>query len=101
MPGDYLVGSGDTIQVFAWMDPELSANVAVRPDGKISTPLVEDMIASGETPRALARDVEGVLAEHACQPKVNVIVTRTVITYRQVRSSGRREHRRALRIATA
>lgn len=88
VPGDYLVGPGDAIQVFVWMNPELSANVAVRPDGRISTPLVEDMVASGKTPFALARDIEGVLGEYVRKPKVNVIVTQAVSTYRQVKVVG-------------
>src|SRR4051794_25210572 len=59
---DYLIGPGDTLQVFVWRNPELTTTVPVRPDGKISTPLVEDMTAVGKTPSQLARDVEKVLA---------------------------------------
>lgn len=88
VPDDYVVGPGDSIQVFVWMNPELSANIAVRPDGKISTPLVEDMVAAGKTPSSLARDIEGVLGEYVRQPKVNVIVTQAVSTYRQVKVVG-------------
>jgi polysaccharide export outer membrane protein len=88
VPGDYLVGPGDSIQVFVWMNPELSANIAVRPDGKISTPLVEDMVAAGKTPSELARDIEGVLGEYVRQPRVNVIVTQAVSTYRQIKVVG-------------
>jgi polysaccharide export outer membrane protein len=85
---DYVIGPGDAIQVFVWMNPELSTNVAVRPDGKISTPLVEDMVAAGKTPTNLARDVERVLAEYIRQPKVNVIVTQAISTFRQVKVVG-------------
>jgi polysaccharide export outer membrane protein len=88
VPDDYVVGPGDSIQVFVWMNPELSANVAVRPDGKISTPLVEDMVAAGKTPSTLARDIEGVLGDYLKQPKVNVIVVQAVSTYRQVKVVG-------------
>ena len=59
---DYVIGPGDTLQVFVWRNPEFSA-VPVRPDGKISTPLVEDMVAVGKSPTGLARDIEKVLAD--------------------------------------
>jgi polysaccharide export outer membrane protein len=85
---DYVIGPGDAIQVFVWLNPELSTNVAVRPDGKISTPLVEDMVAAGKTPSNLARDIEKVLGEYVRQPKVNVIVTQAVSTFRQVKVVG-------------
>jgi polysaccharide export outer membrane protein len=48
----YIIGPGDSLQVFVWRNPELSSTVPVRPDGKISTPLVEDMVAVGKTPTA-------------------------------------------------
>lgn len=70
----YLIGPGDTVKVFVWRNPEISATVPVRPDGKISTPLVEDMIAVGKTPTQLARDMEQVLAAYIKKPVVNVIV---------------------------
>src|SRR5215467_15206610 len=54
---DYIIGPGDTLQVFVWRNPELSVSVPVRPDGKISTPLVENMTAVGKTPSQLARDM--------------------------------------------
>ena len=71
---DYVIGPGDTLQVFVWRNPELSTSVPVRPDGKISTPLVEDMVAVGKSPAELARDIEKVLAEYVRSPTVNVIV---------------------------
>ena len=55
---DYVIGPGDSIQVFVWRSPELTVTVPVRPDGKISTPLVEDLVAVGKTPSQLARDIE-------------------------------------------
>jgi polysaccharide export outer membrane protein len=75
-PGpDYLIGPGDNLQVFVWRNPELTATVPVRPDGRISVPLVEDMPAVGKTPTMLARDVEQVLKQYVQEPIVNVIVT--------------------------
>jgi len=72
---NYIIGPGDSLQVFVWRNPELSVTVPVRPDGKISTPLVEDMVAVGKTPPQLARDMEKVLSEYVREPKVNIIVT--------------------------
>src|SRR5262249_60372678 len=59
---DYVIGPGDMLQVFVWRNADLTATVPVRPDGKISTPLLEDMTAVGKTPAALARDIEQVLS---------------------------------------
>ncbi|HET6345005.1 MAG TPA: polysaccharide biosynthesis/export family protein, partial [Myxococcota bacterium] len=72
---DYIIGPGDALQVYVWRNPELTSSVPVRPDGKISTPLVEDMVAVGKTPSQLARDIEKVLAEFVRSPQVNIIVT--------------------------
>ena len=55
---DYLVGPGDQLDIFVWRNPELSISVPVRPDGRISVPLIEDLPATGKTPTALARDIE-------------------------------------------
>ena len=55
---DYRIGPGDSLQVFVFENEQLSVTVPVRPDGKISTPLVEDMVAVGKTPSQLARDIE-------------------------------------------
>lgn len=84
----YLIGPGDTLQIFVWRNPELSTTVPVRPDGKISTPLVENMIAVGKTPSQLARDMEAVLGEYVRSPKVNVIVTVPVSAFSQVKVVG-------------
>ena len=84
----YIIGPGDTVQVFVWRNPELSVTVPVRPDGKISTPLVEDMVAVGRTPSQLARDIEKVLAEYVRSPQVNIIVTNPVSTFSQVKVIG-------------
>src|SRR5262249_49692576 len=72
---DYIIGPGDVLQVFVWRNPELSVTVPVRPDGKISTPLVENMVAVGKTAPQLSRDMEGVLSEYVRSPKVNIIIT--------------------------
>src|SRR6266853_3756059 len=75
-PGpDYLIGPGDNLQIFVWRNPELTSTVPVRPDGRISVPLVEDMPAVGKTPSTLARDIEQVLKQYVQEPIVNVIVT--------------------------
>jgi polysaccharide export outer membrane protein len=69
----------------------------VRPDGKISTPLIEDMTAAGKTPTALARDIEAVLAEYIRTPTVNVIVQRFVGTFgEQIRVVGQAANPQAL-----
>lgn len=57
----YLIGPGDQLQIFVWRNPEVSQTVTVRPDGKITTPLVEDLQASGKTPNQVARDLEKAL----------------------------------------
>ena len=83
---DYLIGPGDVLDVDVWREDELSRVVPVRPDGRISTPLVEDMIAVGKTPRELARDIEGVLSEYIRSPQVTIIVQSFVGTFQsQVR----------------
>ncbi len=85
---DYLIGPGDTLQVFVWRSPELSTSIPVRPDGKISTPLVEDMVAVGKTPAQLARDIEQVLAEYVRSPTVNILVVNAAGTLSQVKVMG-------------
>ncbi|MBE3024669.1 sugar ABC transporter substrate-binding protein [Janthinobacterium sp. BJB1] len=72
---DYLIGPGDSVNIIVWRNPEVSLTVAVRPDGKITTPLVEDLAASGKTSTQLARDVEQALSKFIQQPVVTVIVT--------------------------
>jgi polysaccharide biosynthesis/export protein len=72
---EYLVGPGDTLNIVIWRNPEVSTTVPVRPDGKFSTPLVEDIQASGKTPTQLARDIEKALAKYIQDPVATVIVT--------------------------
>ena len=80
---EYYIGPGDGLQVFVWRNPDISTTVAVRPDGKISTPLVEDIVAVGRTPTELARIIEAELAEYIRSPKVNVVVTNFVGQFSQ------------------
>ena len=93
---DYIIGPGDTLQVFVWRNPELSVTVPVRPDGKISTPLVEDMVAVGKTSPQLARDMEKVLGEYVRSPKVNIIVTTAASAFSLVKVVGQVAHPTAL-----
>jgi polysaccharide biosynthesis/export protein len=85
---DYIIGPGDTIQVFVWRNPELSVSVPVRPDGKVSTPLVEDMVAVGKSPSQLARAIEERLSEYIRSPQVNIIVTNPQSSFSKVTVIG-------------
>jgi polysaccharide export outer membrane protein len=94
---DYLIGPGDSVNIIVWRNPEVSMNVPVRPDGKITTPLVEDLQASGKTSTELARDIEKALAKFIQQPVVTVIVTGFVGTYgEQIRVIGQAAKPQAL-----
>lgn len=85
----YVIGSGDTLSIFVYRSPELSQEVPVRPDGRISMPLVEDVVASGKTPMVLAREIETKLKKYINEPSVTVTV-RTFVgpLDRQVRVIG-------------
>ena len=86
---EYLIGPGDTLQVFVWGQPDLSVTVPVRPDGRVSTPLIDDLEAVGKTPTQLAKDMEKILAEYIRSPEVNVIVQKFVGTFgNQIRVLG-------------
>ncbi len=85
---EYIIGPGDTLKINVLRNPELNAEVPVRPDGKISTPLVNDVIAVGKTPTQLAQEMERVIGEFVRAPTVNVIVTHPASTYSQVRVVG-------------
>jgi polysaccharide biosynthesis/export protein len=74
-PSEYVIGPLDTLQIFVWRNPEVSTSVPVRPDGRISTPLIEDMVAAGKTPTQLAREIEAQLKNFIVDPTVTVIVT--------------------------
>jgi polysaccharide export outer membrane protein len=77
MSGDYeyLIGPLDTVNIIVWRNPELSLVVPVRPDGKITAPLVDDLVAQGKTPTALAKDIERALGKFIREPVVTVVVT--------------------------
>lgn len=94
---DYVIGAGDTIDIFVWRNPELSSGVTVRPDGKITTPLVEDVPASGKTPTQLARDMEKELSVYVKNPVVTVMVNGFVGPYaEQIRVVGQATNPQAL-----
>lgn len=71
---DYVIGPLDSLSIFVWRNPELSRGVTVRPDGKFSAPLVEDIVASGKTSTQLAREMELVLSKYVRDPLVTVMV---------------------------
>lgn len=73
-PLEYQIGPGDSLQIFVWDHEDLSTNVLVRPDGKISAPLVEDMQAAGKSASELADDIEAALSEYVRSPVVTVIM---------------------------
>ena len=86
---NYIVGPGDTVNIIVWRNPDLSMSVPVRPDGKITVPLVEDLPAMGKDSTILARDIEKALAKFIRDPVVTVIVTSFVGPYsEQIRVIG-------------
>ncbi|NGZ87089.1 XrtA/PEP-CTERM system exopolysaccharide export protein [Duganella aceris] len=94
---DYQIGAGDIVNINVWRNPEVSLSVPVRPDGKITTPLVEDLQAAGKTSTQLARDIEKALEKYIQQPMVTVIVTSFVGPYsQQIRVIGEAARPQAL-----
>ena len=94
---DYIIAPGAVLNVFIWQHPDLSTSVPVRPDGKISTPLIEDMQAAGKTPTELARDMEEVLATYIRQPTVNIIMQQATAFFdQQIRVVGQAANPQAL-----
>lgn len=86
---NYIIGPGDNVNIQVWRNPELSMSVPVRPDGRITGPLVEDLVAMGKTPTSLARDMEKELSKFIRDPVVTVIVTGFVGPYsEQIRVIG-------------
>lgn len=86
---NYHIGPGDTVNIVVWRNPELSMSVPVRPDGKLASPLIEDLPAIGKHPTALARDIEQALSKFIRDPVVTVIVTQFVGPYsEQIRVVG-------------
>jgi polysaccharide biosynthesis/export protein len=85
----YQIGPGDTLQVFVWRNPDLTVTVPVRPDGRISVPLIEDLVVTGKTPTVVARDIEQSLQTYVQDPIVTVIVSNFVGPFtQQVRVVG-------------
>ena len=80
--GDYLykIASDDLLEIYVWRNPELSKIIPVRPDGKISSPLIEDIVATGKTPFQLARDIENRLKNYVKAPKVTIIIKKFGLT---------------------
>src|SRR5260370_35979055 len=72
---EYRIGPGDSLNIFVWRNPELTVTVPVRPDGRVSIPLVEDVVAIGKTPSSLAREYEQRLGKYIREPLVTVIVS--------------------------
>lgn len=85
----YIIGAGDSVNIVVWRNPEVSMSVAVRPDGKITTPLIDELVAQGKTPTQLARDIEKELGKYVRDPVVTVIVSGFVGPYsEQIRVVG-------------
>jgi polysaccharide export outer membrane protein len=95
---EYVIGAADTLDVFVYRSPDLSMqNLAVRPDGRISIPLVEDITAAGKTPTVLAREIESRLKKYVQDPTVTVIVRGFVGPYdRQIRVIGQAAEPRSI-----
>ncbi|MCO6439936.1 MAG: polysaccharide export protein [Nitrococcus mobilis] len=88
-PDHYVIGPGDEMEIVVWGNPEVSHSVIVPPDGRINTPLVEDVPATGKTSVELARDLEKALSRYIKQPVVTVILSGFVGPYsRQIRVVG-------------
>ena len=86
---NYVIGPGDTLNIIVWRNPELSMSVPVRPDGKITTPLVDELVAQGKNSVEVARDIEKLLGKYVRDPVVTVIVTSFVGPYsEQIRVVG-------------
>lgn len=95
--GDYVIGAGDSLQIHVRNNPDLSVNLPVRPDGKISVPLVKELAAAGRTPAELSGELEDRFAKYIRDPNVTVIVQDFVGTYSdQIRIIGEAVQPRAL-----
>lgn len=92
-PGEaYVIGPLDELTIFVWRNPELGAKVQVRPDGRITTPLITDMPAVGKTPKMLADDIKIALTQYIEDPRVSVIVDKFSGTFsQQIRIVGATE----------
>ncbi|HEX2829551.1 MAG TPA: XrtA/PEP-CTERM system exopolysaccharide export protein [Burkholderiales bacterium] len=86
---NYVIGPGDVVNIIVWRNPELSMSVPVRPDGKISAPLIEDIDVSGKSASTIARTMESALSKYIRDPVVTVVVTNFVGPYsEQIRIIG-------------
>jgi polysaccharide export outer membrane protein len=93
----YIVGPGDNINIIVWRNPEISMSVPIRPDGKFSTPLVDELVAQGKTPIQIAREIEKQLERYVRDPVVTVIVTGFVGPFdQQIRIVGEAARPQAL-----
>jgi polysaccharide export outer membrane protein len=93
----YVIGPMDELTIFVWRNAELGAAVQVRPDGRITTPLISDMIAAGKTPAQLADDIREVLTRYITDPQVSVILNRPQGTFsQQIRIVGATERPAAI-----
>ena len=89
----YVIGPGDVLDIFVWQNPDLSQKaVPVRPDGRISTPLISNMVAAGKTPVQLAHDMDKALSEYIRHPKVTIIVNKALSVLSQVQIIGQVVH---------
>ena len=89
VPPMYQIGAGDSLTIFVWRNAELTTSVVVRPDGRISVPLIEDLYVEGKTPSELSREIETQLADYVQEPLVTVTVGGFVGTFpQQVRIVG-------------
>ena len=96
-PPLYEIGAGDSLTIFVWRNAELTTTVTVRPDGRVSVPLIEDLYVEGKTPSDLAREIETELAVYIQDPLVTVIVGGFVGTFpQQVRIVGEASQPRSL-----
>lgn len=94
---NYIIGPGDVLQINVWHNPELSITVPVRPDGRISTPLNNDVVAAGRTPEELGHAMEATLKKFVADPTVTVIVSNFVGPYnQQIRIIGEAAQPRAI-----
>jgi polysaccharide export outer membrane protein len=94
---EYRIGPLDNLQIFVWRNPDLSISVPVRPDGRISVPLIEDLEVTGKTPTQLARDIEKALGVFVQDPIVTVIVSGFVGPFQdQIRVVGEAARPQAL-----
>jgi polysaccharide biosynthesis/export protein len=89
-PADYVIGADDTLHVSVWKEPDLTATLPVRPDGKISLPLLEDVQAAGTTPMQLADIIRDKLKKYIADPRVTVVVT--AMNSRRIFVSGEVTH---------